>query len=177
MIKLLSEFAPLMAFFIAYSYGAGIMKATLWILVTSIISIAILYYIDRKISKFSLISSTILLVSACITLITGNAIFIKIKPTILYLFVAGAFFISAIKKQPMIKHLVDGALKLKEDGWYGLSYRFAGFFILMAIINELVWRNTEEATWVQFKVFGALPITIIFVLLQIPFIIKNKLDD
>jgi len=77
----------------------------------------------------------------------------------------------------LMKYILSSALPLQESAWKILSYRFTGFFIVMAIINEIVWRNFEELTWVKFKVFGAIPITVIFILLQIPFLMKNRLPD
>jgi intracellular septation protein len=176
MIKFLTEFGPLIAFFVGYKYG-GIQAATLYMLVTSIVSLMIYYIINRRVHNFSLISSGILLISASITLITGNPVFIKIKPTILYVTFAISFYVSALKNRPLMKYMLSSALPLEEKCWNILSYRFAVFFILMAVLNEMVWRNCEEATWVKFKVFGALPITLIFILLQLPFLMKNRLPD
>lgn len=176
MLKFITEFGSLVAFFIGYSVG-GIHTATLYMLIVSVASLGIYYLINRKIYNFSLISSGILLVSASITLITGNAVFIKVKPTILYVVFAIAFYFSATKERPLMKYILSSALPLQESSWRILSYRFAGFFTAMAIINEIVWRNFEEVTWVKFKVFGAIPITLIFILLQIPFIMKNRLPD
>lgn len=176
MIKLLTEFGPLIAFFIGYKYG-GIQGATLFMLVTSIVTTTTCYLLERKLHTFSLVSSGVLLVSATITLISGNPMFIKIKPTILYIIFGGTFFISALRERPFLKYLLGSTLPLKEESWITLSYRFAVFFLLMAIVNEFVWRNFEEITWVKFKVFGAIPITIIFILMQIPFLMKNKAPD
>lgn len=177
MIKFLSEFAPLIAFFVGYKYGGGIQGATLYMLVVSIICIIINYVVTRKLHTFSLVSTGVLVVSASITLLTGNPMFIKIKPTILYIIFGFSFFISAIKNRPLVKYLLSSAMPLKEHCWNILSYRFTIFFFAMAFINEMVWRNFDEVTWVKFKVFGALPVTIIFILVQIPFLIKNKLPD
>ncbi|MGI4776368.1 MAG: septation protein A [Janthinobacterium lividum] len=174
MLKFITELGPLIAFFVGYKYG-GIQTATLYMLVASIAGLVVYFLINRKIHNFALISSGILLISASITLITGNAVFIKIKPTILYVIFAFAFYVSALKNKPLMKYMLSSALPLQEKCWNILSYRFSVFFSLMAILNELAWRNLEEITWVKFKVFGALPITLIFILLQLPLIIKNRL--
>lgn len=176
MIKFLSEFGPLIAFFIGYKYG-GIQSATLYMVIASVVSVIICYILYRKVQTFSLVSSGILLVTGGITIFTGNSMFIKIKPTILYIIFGSAFFISALKNKPFMKYLLSGTIQLKEESWNLLSYRFTIFFLLMAIINEIVWRNFEEITWVKFKVFGAIPITLLFILIQIPFVIKNKLPN
>lgn len=174
MIKFLTELGPLCAFFLGYKIG-GIQTATLYMLVTSILGLIIYYIINKKIHNFSLISSGILLVSATITLITGNAMFIKMKPTILYILFAIGFLVSTIRKKPLMKYMLSSALPLEEKCWSVLSYRFTGFFCVMAILNEFVWRSFEEVTWVKFKVFGALPITLLFILLQLPYVMKHRL--
>jgi intracellular septation protein len=174
MIKFLSEFGPLIAFFVGYKYG-GIQGATLYMVITSVISVAICYLVYRKVQPFALVSSGLLITTGLITIFTGNAMFIKVKPTILYVIFGFVFLISAIRNKPFMKYLLSGTISLKEESWNVLSYRFTIFFFLMAIINEIVWRNFEEIIWVKFKVFGAVPITVVFILIHIPFVIKNKL--
>jgi len=176
MIKFLSEFGPLIAFFVGYKYG-NIQGATLYMIVASVASVIICYILHRKVQTFSLVSSGILLLTGGITLLTGNAMFIKIKPTILYIIFGTSFFVSAIKNKPFMKYLLSGTIHLEGKSWNILSYRFAFFFLLMAITNEIVWRNFEEIAWVKFKVFGAIPITLLFILIQVPFIIKNKVPS
>jgi intracellular septation protein len=177
MFKLLSELGPLVAFFAGFFYGGGIQSATLYMLITSVICISLCYFIDGKVSKLSIISTSVLLASGTITLISGDSMYIKIKPTILYIIFSIIFLTSAIKKNPFIKYALENIVRLKEKCWITLSYRAAGFFFLMAIINEIVWRNFSESAWVKFKVFGVIPITLILILLQIPTLLKNKLPD
>ena len=174
MVKFLSEFGPLIAFFVGYKYG-GIQGATLYMVIASVVSVTVCYILYRKVQTFSLVSSGVLLVTGGITIFTGNSMFIKIKPTILYIIFGSAFFISTLKNKPFMKYLLSGTIQLKEESWNVLSYRFTIFFLLMAVINEIVWRNFEEITWVKFKVFGAIPITLLFILIQLPFVMKNKL--
>ncbi|WP_375326907.1 septation protein A [Candidatus Tisiphia endosymbiont of Nemotelus uliginosus] len=177
MLKLLSEFAPLVAFFTGYFYRGNIESATLYMLITSIVCISIYYLVEYKIPISTLISSGVLLVSASIALISGNSMYIKIKPTILYVIFGIAFFTTARKNNTFMKYMLKHFIQLEDRCWNILSYRTAGFFLFMAVLNELVWRNCAEATWVKFKVFGAIPVTIIFILLQMPFILKNKLPE
>ena len=177
MLKFLSEFAPLVAFFIGYFYGGDIQTATLYMLVTSVTCVSLCYFIEKKISRSSLISSAVLLVFASIGLITGNPVFIKVKPTILYVIFGCAFLVSAAKDRPLMKYMLDHFIQLEGKIWNVLSYRAGGFFLFMALLNEIVWRNCTEATWVKFKIFGAIPTTIVFIVLQMPFILKHKLPD
>ncbi len=176
MIKFLSEFGPLIAFFIGYKFG-GIQGATLYMIITAVVSISLCYFIEGKVQTFSVISTVILLISGGITLLTGNAMFIKIKPTILYVIFGSTFLISALKGRPFIKYLFNKTIPLQDKAWNVISYNATTFFYIMAVINELVWRNYAESTWVKFKVFGVIPITLCFILLHIPFVLRNKLPD
>ena len=174
MLKFFSEFGPLLAFFFGYKTG-GILEATLYMLVASVIGISITYICERKINTVNLISTALLLTSASLTLFSGNAIFIKMKPTVLYSLFAFIFFVTNFKWKPAVKYVLGGAIKLKEEkNWHSLNLRFMWFFLIMAVTNELVWRNFDESVWVSFKVFGAIPITLLFIMLQIPFIMKNQ---
>jgi intracellular septation protein len=177
MLKFLSEFGPLAAFLIGYIYGNGMRDAALYMLLSSMIGITICYIFERRFYTFSLVSFGILFVSAVATLISGNSMFIKMKPTILYIIFACTLWITAIKNRPVMKSVLNSTFNLKEESWNILSYRFAAFFFFMAIINELVWRNFDELFWVKFKVFGAIPLTLLFILLQLPFLLKNKIND
>lgn len=177
MLKFITEFGPVIAFFIGYRVG-GILEATLYMLVVSVISLLITYLKERKINSINLISSSLLFATASLTLFSGNSIFIKMKPTVLYCVFACVFLITNFKWKPAVQYLLGASIKFKEDkNWYSLNFRFMWFFILMACANEIIWRNFSEEIWVSFKVFGAMPITIIFILLQMPFIMRNKVSD
>ncbi len=174
MFKFLSEFGPLVAFFVAYKYG-NIQSAASYMLIASVISIGLYYLVERKIQAFSLVSSGVLLLSASVTIISGNPIFIKIKPTILYIVFGLWFLISAKRGAPLLKYLLNELIEMDAKSWNILSYRFAFFFLTMAVVNEIVWRNFHEAAWVNFKVFWVLPLTGFFILLQAPFVLKRKI--
>jgi intracellular septation protein len=174
MLKFLTEILPLIAFFVGYKMG-GIMAATLYMLVASIIAIIFTYVIERQVNKVNLMSAGLLLVSGSLTLFSGNSMFIKMKATALYLIFASIFFYTNNKATPAIKFILGHVITLKEDKkWPILNKRFMVFFIIMAIANEIVWRNFSEEAWVSFKVFGVLPITILFSLAQVPFIMANS---
>lgn len=177
MLKFLTEFGPLVAFFIGYGNN-GILTATLYMLIASVIGIIVTYVTEKKINMVNIISSGLLLVSSSLTLFSGNTIFIKMKPTVLYTVFAVIFLVTNFKWQPAIKFVLGRAITLKEESkWRELNIRFMFFFIMMAITNEVVWRNFPEETWVNFKVFGALPITLLFTIIQMPFIMRNKVES
>lgn len=175
-MKLLLELGPLLVFFATYKY-AGIMTATMALLTTSVASLVISYLIDGKFSTPLIISSVILMITGSITLMSGNTTFIKVKPTIVYLIFAVSLFVSNYFNKPLLKAALGQALKLKASAWRILSLRFAVYFIVMASLNEVIWRNLSEEIWVQFKVFGALPLTILFILSQMPFMIRNSENE
>jgi len=177
MFKLLSEIGPVVAFFVGFFYGGGIQNATLYMIITAVICVTVCYVVDRKVSKLSIISISVLLVSGSITLISGDSMYIKIKPTILYVIFGITFLMSGIRKNPFIKYALESIIRLKEESWITLSYRTAAFFFFMAVVNEVVWRIFSDEIWVKFKVFGVVPITFIFILLQLPLLLKNKLPD
>jgi len=119
----------------------------------------------------------LLLISSSLTLFSGNSVFIKMKPTVLYIIFALIFFITNFKWQPATKVVFGKAISFKEEAkWRQLNVRFMLFFIGMAMVNEIIWRNFPEETWVNFKVFGTLPITLLFMFTQMPFIVRNKVE-
>lgn len=176
-MKLLTELGPLILFFIGYKTG-GIMYATAYMLVGCILALLITYIKDRTIHKMTLISSLLLLFSGSLTLFSGNAIFIKMKPTILYCIFASIFFFTNMRKKTAIEFVLGAKIQLREKRhWQTLNLRFMLFFITMAILNEMIWRNFTEETWVNFKIFGMMPIIFIFTMLQLPFIMKYRVPE
>jgi len=171
MIKLLLEFGPLVVFFATYKYS-NIYMATLWMVSVTSISLVISYMIDKKISMPLLISGSVLLMSGCITLLSGNPMYIKMKPTIVYMVFCGILSFGVLNNKPFIKNLLGNIFVMEDKYWLVLSKRFAMYFFMMAVINEVVWRNYSESFWVNFKVFGAVPITFVFILMQLPFLQK-----
>ena len=100
------------------------------------------------------------------------------KPTIInILFALGLIFGKFFTQEPVLKKLLGNALKLQEDGWNILNKRWAFFFIGLAILNEIIWRTQSEEFWVNFKVWGMLPITFIFTAFQFNIINKYKIDE
>lgn len=177
MLKFITELGPVMVFFGTYKLY-GIMSATFYMLIAAIISIIVMYFYERKINKVNIISAALLLVTSSMTLLSGNTMFIKMKPTILHCVFALIFLVTHFKWKPAIQFMLGHTIKFKnQKSWYILNFRFMLFFLFMALMNEIVWRNFEENTWVNFKLFAAMPITIIFMMTQIPFIMKHKDEE
>lgn len=175
MLKLLIEFGPIAVFFATYKYS-DIFKATLLMIMVTVVSLGVSYFIDKKLSMPLMISGVTLLLSGVITLLSGDPMYIKMKPTIVYcvfgLILLGGYF----RSKPFIKAVLGSAFKMSDNNWLVVSLRFAYYFFGMAVINEIVWRNFSEDFWVNFKVFGAVPITFIFIMFQVPFLMRNRRD-
>jgi intracellular septation protein len=178
LMKYLTEFAPLLVFFIAYKYyNDDIMIATKYLMGFSILSMGISYIYTRKIPKPLLYSTLILLVLGSITLITKDITFIKMKPTIIYIIFAAALFGGIYFNKIFLKSLLGQQFPLQDGAWIILSKRFGYFFIFLALLNEVIWRNLSESIWIKFKVFGIIPILIIFIVSQSSFFNKHKIEE
>ena len=115
-----------------------------------------------------LISAIIVVLFGSLTILFDNPIFIKLKPTIINIIFALALFIGNLKGKPLLKLFLEKSLKMPDVAWQILSKRYAILFLVLAIINEIVWRNFSSF-WVNFKVFGILGISTLFIISQIPF--------
>ncbi len=175
-MKNILEFIPLLLFFIFYK-KVGIISATLILVVATAISVAILMVKTGKIAKMPLFSAIILGIFGFFTWYFQDPIFIKMKPTILNSLFAVIFIGGYYLKKPLLKYVFDGALEMPDNAWLTLGLRFGLFFIFLAIINEFIWRNFSEEFWVSFKVFGFLPMSIIFTISQLPFMLRYQPKD
>ena len=173
--KTLADFLPLAIFFIAYK-KTDIIFATGCLVVSSIVALIALWFVSKKIAWTPLISSVILSIFGGLTWYFNDPIFIKLKPTILNIIFALILLAGNFYKKPLLKKLFAGQLELQEKAWFGLSLRFALFFLTLAVVNEVIWRNYSEDFWVNFKVFGILPISLIFTLSQTPYMLRNQIQ-
>lgn len=172
----LCDYVPLIIFIVIYKFSKApdpLLPATLCLLVSSFTALIFAYFLTGKIAKMPLISAIILGIFGGLTLILKDDIFIKLKPTIINLIFAAVLFYGYFFKKPLIGHLFAGNLKMSKESWLILGYRWAWFFVFLAILNEIIWRNFSTDFWVSFKVFGMFPLSMIFTISQIPFIFKN----
>lgn len=169
----LLELFPLLAFFVSYQWY-GLMTATAVLMATTCLMVFIIYLKKRKIPKMLVISAILLAVFGSWTLLAEDDFFIKIKPTVLNcLFAALLLFGTLPKQTPILKYAFKEVITMSDHHWKQLSIRWALLFLLLAGLNEYIWRNYDTDLWVNFKVFGMLPITVIFTLCQIPFFNKH----
>ena len=177
LIKFITDFGPLLIFFSIYFKNNNNLKLAIPpFIVATIIALVIVYYLERKIPLVPLASGVLITLFGGLTLYFDNKIFFYMKPTIInLLFASVLFFGPYITKKPLLKIFFQNTLNLKSEGWNKLNHRWIFFFILVAILNEVVWRTQTEVFWVNFKVWGLLPITFLFTVSQIPLINKYKL--
>ena len=175
--KLLIDIGPLAVFFIFYKINGDLIDAILPLMVATIIAILASYILEKKIPIMPTFGAGVLLIFGGLTLLFDNKIFIFMKPTIINFIFAAILYGGIILKKPLLKYLLGSALKLEEEGWNTLTHRWIAFFVALAILNEIVWRTMSEDLWVNFKVFGILPITILFTMTQIPLIKKYQIEE
>ena len=174
--KLLIDIGPLAVFFIFYT-RSGLQASILPLMIATVIAVLFSYILEKKIPIMPTVGAGIVLIFGGLTIYFDNEVFIKMKPTIINLIFAIILYGGMLVKKPLLKILLGAALRLEEEGWRILTYRWIGFFIALAVLNEIVWRTQTTDIWVNFKVFGILPITFIFTVTQFPLIKKHQIDD
>lgn len=175
-IKLIVDIGPLAVFFIFYT-RTDLQTAILPFMIATLVAVIFSYIVEKKIPIMPTVGAGIILVFGGMSLYFNNDIFFKMKPTIINLLFAATLLIGQYINKPFLKYLLGGALKLQEQGWNIITKRWISFFIALAILNEIVWRTQSTDIWVNFKVFGILPLTFIFTLTQFTIIKKYQIED
>ena len=164
--KLMIELGPLLAFFVAW-FLADIFWATGVLMAATLVSVVASKLLLGRVSPVIIATAVLVVVFGGLTFWFGDAHFIKMKPTIINLLFAGVLLGGLLTGRPLLKLMFGEAFNLTEEGWRKLTLRWMAFFVVMAVVNEILWRNFSEATWVNFKVFGILPLTLVFAMSQI----------
>ncbi|CTQ69312.1 MAG: septation protein A [Labrenzia sp.] len=191
LLKLALELGPLGVFFLFNSRGEQIAEsfpvlkavgepiflATAAFMVAITISLVASLYLTKRLPIMPLVSGVVVIVFGALTLWLHDELFIKLKPTIVNslfgaILLGGLFFGKAL-----LGYVFDSAFKLTDEGWRKLTFRWGVFFFVLAAINEIVWRSFSTDFWVSFKVFGVMPITLIFTLTQLPLIQKHAIVE
>jgi len=178
-IKFVTDFGPLLVFFFFYYNSEKDLKIAIPpFIVATLIALIIVWILEKKIPMMPLLSGILITLFGGLTIYFNNPVFIYIKPTIInILFGLTLLFGKYFTNEPIIKKILGKSVALTEEGWNLLNKRWILFFFTLAIINELVWRTQSEEFWVNFKVWGMLPITFIFATLQISLITKHKINE
>jgi intracellular septation protein len=172
-LKLALELGPLVIFFIA-NQRAGIFTATGIFIVATVLSLGVHYALVRKLPIMPLVSGVVVVVFGGLTLALQDEHFIKLKPTIVntlfgLVLLGGLYF-----RKPLLAVVLDSMFDLSDEGWRKLTLRWALFFFVLAVLNEVVWRTQSTDFWVSFKVFGIMPLSIAFALAQTPLLMRYE---
>ena len=176
-IKFVADFGPLLIFFTIYFNNENNLKVAIPpFIVATLIALIVIYFLEKRIPMVPLVSGILIVFFGGLTLYFDNKIFFYMKPTIInILFAAVLFFGRYFTQKPLLKIFFKNAFDLEDEGWKKLNYRWIGFFLFVAILNEIIWRTQSEVFWVNFKVWGLLPISFLFAVSQVPLMNKYKL--
>ena len=178
-LKFVTDIGPLVIFFFFYYNNDKDLKIAIPpLIVATIIAVLMMWILEKKIPMVPLIGGILITLFGGLTIYFDNPVFIYMKPTIINILLALAlFFGKFFTNEPILKKILGKSLPLNDEGWKILNNRWMLFFIGLAILNEIIWRTQTEEFWVNFKVWGMLPITFIFTAFQIGLINKHKLDE
>lgn len=181
LVRMALDFGPILVFFVVNAIARGtqleqVMIATAAFMAATVAAMGVSKLYTGRISPILWLSGVLVVVFGGLTLIFRDEDFIKMKPTIVYLMMAAVLAYGAITRKPMLQMLLETAYPgLNERGWHLLTINWTVFFVVMAIVNEIVWRNVGWDTWVGFKLWGVLPATLIFAGLNIPMLLRHGL--
>jgi intracellular septation protein len=190
MLKFALELGPLAVFFLANSrgeqlaetfpalaaFGGSIFIATGLFMIATAISLSVSWILTRHLPMMPLISGIVVFVFGGLTLWLQDDLFIKLKPTIINTLFGAILLGGLLFGQSLLGYVFNSAFKLDAEGWRKLTLRWGLFFIFLAVLNEVVWRNFSTDTWVAFKVWGTMPITILFTVSQMPLIMRHSTE-
>lgn len=174
--RLALDLGPLFLFFLAYQWG-GIYVATGVFMAAALVSIGIGYWVERKLSPVPIMTAVLVTVFGGLTLYLHNDIFIKIKQTALFslfgLTLLGGLYFNHL----FLKYVLSLGFEMPDSAWRILTFRYGIFFLCLAVMNEIVWRNFSNDVWVAYKVWGVLPLTLLFSLSQAPFLMRHQIEE
>ena len=178
-LKFITDFGPLLVFFYYYYNSDKNLKIAIPpLIVATLIALIVVWILEKKIPMIPLISGILISLFGGLSIYFNNAVFLYIKPTIInILFGLTLLFGKYFSNEPILKKILGKSIMLADEGWNILNKRWMIFFFALALTNELVWRTQSEEFWVNFKVWGLLPITFIFTAFQISLITKYKIDE
>lgn len=190
-LKMSLELGPLVVFFFANSrgewlaerfpalaeLGGPIFIATALFMAATSISLAVSWVLTRTIPIMPLITGVIVLIFGALTLWLQDETFIKMKPTIVNTLFGSTLLIGYLFGKSFLRYAFDAAFNLDDEGWKKLTIRWGIFFFFLAAINEIVWRNFSTDFWVAFKVWGVMPISMIFMVFQMRVVMQHSLDN
>ena len=177
--KFVTDFGPLLIFFsFYYKNDKSLQIAIPPFVIATLIALILVWIVEKKISMVPLIGGILITFFGGLTIYFDNPVFIYIKPTIINILFGLALMLGKFfTNESILKKMLGNALQLTDQGWSILNKRWIFFFFALAILNEIVWRTQSEEFWVNFKVWGMLPITFIFTAFQINIVNKYKINE
>mgnify|MGYP006083053839 FL=1 len=178
-LKFSTDFGPLaIFFFVYYNNDKNLSIAIPPLIVATLIALIVVWFFEKKIPMMPLISGILITFFGGLSIYFNDPIFIYVKPTIINILFALVLFLGKyFTKEPMLKKIIGKSIALTDTGWKLLNKRWIIFFLGLAILNECVWRTQTEEFWVNFKVWGMLPITLVFTIFQVSLINKHKINE
>ncbi|NVK34306.1 MAG: septation protein A [Rhodobacteraceae bacterium] len=190
-LKLVLEMGPLGVFFlfnargdqfieafpVLQALGEPIFVATAAFMVAILVSLTVSLVLTGRLPIMPLVSGAVVLVFGALTLWLQDDLFIKLKPTIVNCLFGTVLLVGLLFGKSLLGYVFESAFKLTDEGWRLLTKRWGLFFFVLAAVNEIVWRNFSTDFWVNFKVFGMMPITLIFTLFQLPLINRHTVSE
>jgi intracellular septation protein len=187
MLKLALELGPLLIFFFANlrgpwlvekfpvlgSLGGPLFVATALFMAATVISLVISKVVLRHLPIMPFVSGIVVLIFGSLSIYLQDETFIKMKPTIINSLFGLTLLGGLLFGKSLLGYVFNAAFQLDAEGWRKLTVRWGVFFLFLAVLNEVVWRNFSDDFWVAFKVWGTMPITILFTLSQMPLIMKH----
>ena len=177
LIGAIADYAGLVAFLIGWIVTRNLVSATWFLVAGSAIGLAVAFVAERRIAPMPALAGGAALIFGGLTLIFNDPIFLKMKPTIMNLAFSAALFIGLIVKRSPLKLLLGSAVDLPDAAWRTLTWRYAFFFIFVALLNEAVWRTQPDAIWVYFRFPGLLILTVLFSAAQVPLFMRHAPRD
>lgn len=157
--------------------GQALFEATGAFMIATIIALVVGWTIERKVPVMPLVSGIFVLIFGGLTLVLADELFIKLKPTLVNMLFAIILFGGLLAGRSLLKPLFGAAVQLTERGWRLLTLRWAIFFVVLAVLNEIVWRSFSTDFWVSFKLFGIMPLTFLFAISQTPLFLREQIEE
>jgi intracellular septation protein len=176
LLKLALELGPLVVFFFSNA-RFGIFAATGIFMVVTLVALSVSWWLTRRLAIMPVITGIVILIFGGLTLLLQDEIFIKMKPTIVNTLFGTTLLVGLWFGRALLGYVFDSVFRLDDEGWRKLTLRWGLFFFALAALNEVIWRNFSTDFWVSFKVFGIMPLTVLFTLSQMPLIQRHALPD
>jgi len=175
-LKLMLELGPLLVFFVANA-RFNVFIGTAAFMAAVVAAFVLSWSLTRRVPVMAALSTVVVIVFGGLTLMLHDAMFIKLKPTIIYTLFAAVLLAGLAVGKPLLTMVFNEMFDLTPEGWRKLTIRWALFFLAMAALNEIIWRTQSTDVWVTFKAFGVLPLTALFAALQYPLVMRHEAPD